>query len=209
MNKWKGVVALSLLLASGSTQADRFIEGKQYISADKAVADAPAAVKFFSFYCPGCYQYDQIFKVNDNVRQALPKGVVLDSYHVSFMGELGHELSKAWAAARMLEVEELIVGPMFDGVQKTKSVNDEASIRQVFIDAGVKGEVYDVAINSFAVKAAVKRQEKMAADLNVTSVPAVYIQGQHRINPQGLDQSSADAFVKDFRETVAYLLMPR
>ncbi|MGK3893851.1 DsbA family protein, partial [Enterococcus faecium] len=78
---------------------------------------------------------------------------------------------------------------MFDAVQKTQTVQTVADIRQVFIDAGVKPEEYDAAWNSFVVKSLVAQQEKAAADLQLQGVPAMYVNGQYMLRPQGMDTS--------------------
>ncbi len=60
-----------------------------------------------------------------------------------------------------------------------------ADIRKVFVDAGVKGEDYDAAWNSFVVKSLVAQQEKAAADLQLQGVPAMFVNGKYQLNPQG------------------------
>ena len=70
-----------------------------------------------------------------------------------------------------------------------------ADIRKVFVDAGVKGEDYDAAWNSFVVKSLVAQQEKAAADLQLQGVPAMYVNGKYQLNPQGMDTSNMDVFV--------------
>ena len=73
---------------------------------------------------------------------------------------MGKDLTQAWAVAMALGVEDKITSPMFEAVQKTQTVQTTADIRKVFVDAGVKGEEYDAAWNSFVVKSLVAQQEK-------------------------------------------------
>jgi thiol:disulfide interchange protein DsbA len=98
---------------------------------------------------------------------------------------LGKDLTQAWAVAMALGVEDKITAPMFEAVQKTQTVQTVADIRKVFVDAGVKGEDYDAAWNSFVVKSLVAQQEKAAADLQLQGVPAMYVNGKYQLNPQG------------------------
>lgn len=105
-----------------------------------------------------------------------------------------------------LGVEDKITSPMFEAVQKTQTVQSVADIRDVFISAGVKGEEYDAAWNSFVVKSLVAQQEKAAADLQLQGVPAMFVNGKYQVNQQGMDGSSLDAFVKDYADTVKYLV---
>ena len=81
-----------------------------------------------------------------------------------------------------------------------------ADIRKVFVDAGVKGEDYDAAWNSFVVKSLVAQQEKAAADLQLQGVPAMYVNGKYQLNPQGMDTSNMDVFVAQYADTVKQLV---
>jgi len=95
---------------------------------------------------------------------------------------------------------------MFDAIQKTQSVQSPADIRDVFIKAGVSGEEYDSALNSFVVKSLVVQQEKAAADVQLRGVPAVFVNGKYMVKNDGLDTSSMDIYVKQFADVVKFLL---
>ncbi|MBQ4796738.1 protein disulfide oxidoreductase DsbA, partial [Pectobacterium versatile] len=122
---------------------------------------------------PHCYQFAQVYHIPDTIQKALPADTKLTKYHVDFLGELGKELTQAWAVAIALGVEEKVSPLMFDAVQKTQTVKKSEDIRQVFVAAGVKAEDYDSALNSFVVKSLVAQQEKAAADLQLRGVQAV------------------------------------
>ena len=112
----------------------------------------------------------------------------------------------AWAVAMALGVEDKITAPMFEAVQKNQTVQSAADVRKVFVDAGVKGEDYDAAWNSFVVKSLVAQQEKAAADLQLQGVPAMFVNGKYQVNPQGMDTSSMDIFVQQYADTVKHLV---
>ena len=130
----------------------------------------------------------------------------MTKYHVEFLGPLGKDLTQAWAVAMALGVEDKITAPMFEAVQKAQTVTTVADIRKVFVDAGIKGEDYDAAWNSFVVKSLVAQQEKAAADLQLQGVPAMFVNGKYQVNPQGMDASSMDIFVQQYAATVKYLV---
>ena len=165
-------LALAGMILAFSASAAQITDGKQYITLDKPIAGEPQVLEFFSFYCPHCYQFEEVLHVSDNVRQKLPEGTKMTKYHVEFLGPLGKDLTQAWAVAIALGVEDKITAPMFEAVQKNQTVQSVADIRKVFVDAGVKGEDYDAAWNSFVVKSLVAQQEKAAADLQLQGVPA-------------------------------------
>lgn len=189
-------LALAGMILAFSASAADITEGKQYNTLDKPVAGEPQVLEFFSFYCPHCYDFEQVWHVSEAVKKKLPQGTKMTKYHVEFLGPLGKEMTQAWAVAMALGVEDKISSPMFEAVQKTQTVQTVADIRDVFIKAGVKGEEYDAAWNSFVVKSLVAQQEKAAADLQLQGVPAMFVNGKYQIDQRGMDGSSLDAFVK-------------
>ena len=112
---------------------------------------------------------------------------------------------QAWAVAMALGVEDKVTVPLFEGVQKTQTIRSASDIRDVFINAGIKGEEYDAAWNSFVVKSLVAQQEKAAADVQLRGVPAMFVNGKYQLNPQGMDTSNMDVFVQQYADTVKYL----
>ncbi|WP_213990704.1 thiol:disulfide interchange protein DsbA [Sodalis sp. dw_96] len=200
---WLSLAGMILVFSASAAQ---FTDGKQYITLDKPAAGEPQVLEFFSFNCPHCYEFEQVIHVSDNVREKLPEGTKITKYHVEFLAPLGKELTQAWAVAMALGIEDKILSPMFEAVQKTGTVRNNADIRTVFIDAGVKPEEYDAAWNSFVVKSLVAQQEKAAADLQLQGVPAMYVNGKYLLNMQGMDTSNMDIFVQQYAATVKYLV---
>lgn len=206
MKKIWCALAGMLLALTFSVSAAQFSEGKQYVQLDKPVTGEPQVLEFFSFYCPHCYEFERTYHISDSIRQGLPAGTKLTKYHVDFLGPLGKELTQAWAVAMALGVEDKVSPLMFDAVQKTQTVESPADIRDVFIKAGVSGEEYDSALNSFVVKSLMVQQEKAAADLDLRGVPAIFVNGKYMVKNDGLDTSSMDAYVKQFGDVVKFLL---
>ncbi|HCD7426670.1 TPA: thiol:disulfide interchange protein DsbA, partial [Citrobacter werkmanii] len=187
-------------------QAATFTDGKEFISLEKPVATAPAALKFFSFYCPSCYQYDEVFKVTDNVKKVLPADVKLTEYHVDFLGPLGQDMTHAWSVAILLNVEDKVKPLLFDAVQKKQTIKTADDIRNVFINVGVSASDYDAAWNSFAVKSLTAKQQEMAKAVDLKGVPAIFINGKYMINPKGLKSDDLNSFVQNYADTVRFLM---
>lgn len=198
--------AFTWAFLTASANATQFNEGKQYVALNKTVPDAPEVMEFFSFNCPHCYQFEQVIHVSEKVAEKLPENTKIVKYHVEFLPPLGKELTQAWAVAMTLGVEDKITSPMFEAVQKERRIQSIDDIRGVFISAGVKAEDFDGAWSSFAVKALVANQEKAAADVELSGVPAMFVKGQYQLNSQGMDTSSLDNFVKEYSATVSYLV---
>ncbi|BBL28647.1 thiol:disulfide interchange protein DsbA [Pantoea ananatis] len=200
--------ALMGLVLAFSACAAQFTEGKQYVSLPKPVAGEPQVMEFFSFFCPHCYQFEQIYHVGDAVKKNLPADTKMVKYHVDFLGgDLGPVVTHAWAVAMALGVEDKVTSPIFDGIQKSQTITDAASLKDVFIKAaGISSEQYDAAWNSFAVKALVAQQQKAASDVDLRGVPAMFINGKYMVNNGGLDTSSMANFVADYANVVKFLV---
>lgn len=200
--------ALMGLVLAFSASAAQFTEGKQYVSLPKPVVGEPQVMEFFSFFCPHCYQFEQIYHVGDAVKKNLPADTKMVKYHVDFLGgDLGPVVTHAWAVAMALGVEDKVTSPIFDGIQKSQTITDAASLKDVFIKAaGISSEQYDAAWNSFAVKALVAQQQKAASDVDLRGVPAMFINGKYMVNNGGLDTSSMANFVADYANVVKFLV---
>lgn len=198
-------LALVGMVMAFSASAAQFSDGTQYITLDKPVTGEPQVLEFFSFYCPHCYQFEETYHISDAVKKALPEGTKMTKYHVEFLGPLGKQLTQAWGVAMALGVEDKITQPMFEAIQKTQTVQTPDDIRKVFVNAGVAGEDYDAALNSFVVKSLVAQQEKAAEDLQLRGVPAVFVNGKYMVKNDGLDTSSMDVYVKQFADVVKFL----
>ncbi len=53
-------LALAGMVLAFSASAAQISDGKQYITLDKPVAGEPQVLEFFSFYCPHCYQFEEV-----------------------------------------------------------------------------------------------------------------------------------------------------
>ncbi|PQQ36361.1 thiol:disulfide interchange protein DsbA [Photorhabdus bodei] len=199
-------LALVGMVMAFSVSAANFTEGKQYVELKSPVADQPPVLEFFSFYCPHCYQFEEIFKVPQTVKQHLPEGTKLVRYHVDFLGPLGKELTTAWAAAMAMGVEDKVTPVLFEGIQKTLAIKTPNDIRDAFIKAGVTAEDYDAAMSSFVVKSLVVKQQKAAQDLQLRGVPAMFVNGKYMVKNDGIDASSADNYAKSYSDVVNFLL---
>ncbi|MDQ4429027.1 DsbA family protein [Yokenella regensburgei] len=201
------IAAVILLSVSvPGVQASLHASGKTYLELDTVVTGAPPVLEYFSFYCPACYGYDNELKVTERMKSALPEGTRLTQYHAHFMGPLGDELTRAWSVAILMNIEDKMKPLLFEAVQIKQSVHSWTDIRQVFTDAGVQGAEFDAAWESFGVLSMTEMQNKLAQELKLTGIPAVYINGKYQINPAGMNASSVEAFVNDYIDEVRYLL---
>lgn len=199
---WFALVSITIAF---STIAEQFSERAQYVTLDKPASSELQIVEFFSFYCPHCYEFEQIFHVSENVKKVLSADTKIVRYHVDFLGPLGKPLTQAWAVAMGLGMEDKVSSLMFKAVQKTQTLKTSDDIRSVFVKAGVSAADYDAALNSFLVKSLVLQQEKAVEDLKLRSVPAVFVNGKYMVKNDGLDTNSIDAYAKQFADVIKFL----
>ncbi|MDG6895319.1 thiol:disulfide interchange protein DsbA [Volucribacter amazonae] len=203
----KILTILTALFAATAVYANELnlTEGKQYQVIDQPRSAQPEVIEFFSFYCPHCYYFDVDYKIPQQIQQNLPEGVSFKQYHVDFLGRQSENLSRAWALAMAMGIEDKVKNDLFIGAQNN-AFNSMADIRQVFINNGISAEQFDSSINSFAVNNLVNRQAKLAETFNVRGVPDFYVNGRFRVNPEGLSNTNVETFVSEYVETVKQLL---
>ncbi|CAO95069.1 thiol:disulfide interchange protein DsbA [Erwinia tasmaniensis] len=202
---WLALVGMVLAFSASAAQ---FTNGQQYVTLDKSVTGEPQVLEFFSFYCPHCYEFERVWHVSDTVKKNLPANVKVTKYHVDFLGgDMGKTVTQAWAVAIALGVEDKVTAPIFEGIQKTQSIMDPATLKEAFVKAaGIKPADYDAAWNSFVVKSLVAQQEKAAADMDLRGVPAMFVNGKYMVNSGGLDTSSMDNYVQQYANLVNFLI---
>ncbi|GAB1439684.1 thiol:disulfide interchange protein DsbA [Providencia sp.] len=201
----KIMLALLGIAMSFGVAAANYTEGKEYTDV-KPVANLPQVLEFFSFYCPHCYQFENVYKVPQAVEKNLPEGVKMERYHVDFLGPLGADLTQAWAVAIVLNAEDKVTPILFEGIQKTQTINSKADIRNAFIKAGISGDEYDAALNSFVVKSVVAKQQNAAQDLKLRGVPALFVDGKYQVRNNGISADSAADYGKEFSNVVNFLV---
>ncbi|AWS49649.1 MULTISPECIES: thiol:disulfide interchange protein DsbA [Providencia] len=201
----KIMLALLGIAMSFSAAAANYTEGKEYTDV-KAVPNLPQVLEFFSFYCPHCYQFESVYKVPQTVEKNLPEGVKMERYHVDFLGPLGADLTQAWAVAIVLKAEDKVTPILFEGIQKTQTINSKADIRNAFIKAGISGDEYDAALNSFVVKSIVAKQQNAAQDLKLRGVPALFVDGKYQVRNNGISVDNAADYGKEFSNVVNFLV---
>lgn len=202
----KIILALIGIAMSFGAAAANYTEGKEYTDIKQPVQNLPQVLEFFSFYCPHCYQFENVYKVPQTVEKNLPEGVKMERYHVDFLGLLGPNLTQAWAVAMVLKVEDKVTPVLFEGIQKTQSINTPADIRNAFVKAGVSGDEYDAALNSFVVKSLVAKQQNAAQDLKLRGVPAMFVDGKYQVRNNGIAVENAADYAKEFSNVVNYLV---
>lgn len=188
-------------------QAATLVREKDYIVLKTPVPDAPAVVEFFSFYCrTPCVPFSSRHQVSQAVDKILQPGEKVVKYHVSTIGSMGPELTKAWSIANVLGVEDKVELPLFVAVQINRSIKTEESIRQIFINAGISPGDYDAVKNSPEVHALTVKQKKAVKAYGVTRTPSFFVKGKFQINNYAVKPSCEQDYGTSFADIVSVLL---
>jgi len=197
MNKL--AVVLFALILSPFTQATEFSEGTHYtVVSAKAPTTKPQVVEFFSFLCPACYRFEPLVKA---MKDKLPPEVKFSKSHVEYLGaNLGIELSRAYAIAQLLKVEETVNPAMFNAIHVEKRrFTKLADIRPVFLANGVDAKKFDGAAKSFMVNGIASKMSHNAKKFSIRGVPTFIINGKYQIDNKAIKSQAI------FEELVTYL----
>jgi len=178
--------------------AAQFTEGTHYDEIKSVATKQPEVLEFFSYYCPHCYSFEPIMA---KLQQALPDNVAFHKSHVDFLGrDMGVEMSRAYAIANLLGVEEKISAAIFSAIHEKKQLPaDRDAVRQLFIDNGVPAEEFDSAAASFAVNGKLAQMQRNTADFNVRGVPTVIVNGKYKVISGSVNS------IEEYIELVTYL----
>ncbi len=191
--------AAAVCLFALSVQAAQFKAGEDYQILDLPKSEKPSLTEFFSFYCPHCYRSQELMS---DLKKQIPANTPFNKNHVSFMGgNMGKSLSKAYASAVMLGVEDKAAPAIFKRIHdQQKPPRSELEIRQIFIDEGVDADKFDGTYKSFAVNALANRFDKAFQASGLTGVPALIVNGKYHVTPKTIKKP------EDYYRLVNFLL---
>ena len=175
-------MATALLLAPLAVSAAEYKEGVHYTVINDGPATAkPEITEFFSFYCPHCYNFSKT--VVPKILAEKPAGVEFNQAHVDFIGkEMGVEMSRAFAVAHQLNVDEKIDEALFAAIHdKKQHFTSRDDVRALFVANGVDGKAFDAAADSFMVKAQMSKMKRDTENAKLSGVPALVVNGKYRV----------------------------
>jgi thiol:disulfide interchange protein DsbA len=171
-------------VAAPAATADPYQLNKQYVEVNQAVP--PADLKkvkveeFFWFGCPHCRAFEPSI---EGWLKKKPDYVNFERVPNSLGRPMGELHQRAFYVAQVLGVEDKIVGPMFDGLQKVEegdtALTTPADIDALFVKvAGVKPGSVSAMLDNFAVDGKVQQADQLAMGYGVTGTPTVVVDGR-------------------------------
>jgi len=172
---------LGMILLPLTAQAIEYKEGTHYQVVKQTATATPEVMEFFSFYCGHCAKFEPLMA---NLKANLADGVELKKNHVDFLGrEMGPQLTRAYAAAEMLQVEDKVSEILFDLIHtQHKAVNGEEGILAVFKKAGISQEEAQSALQSFPTSGLASQMRRDTETFAIRGVPTVIVNGKYKVN---------------------------
>lgn len=189
---------LALILMPLTAQSADFKEGTHYEVVKQTATATPEVTEYFSFYCPHCYKFEPLM---ENLKQTLPSDVKVNKNHVNFLGkDMGPELTKAYAAAQILQVEDKVASIIFDQIHtQRKDINGREGVLEVFEKAGVSREEAEGAISSFPTNGLASQMKRNTETFGIRGVPTIIVNGKYKVN------TSSVSSTQEFTELVNFL----
>jgi protein dithiol oxidoreductase (disulfide-forming) len=134
-------------------------------------------IEFFWYGCPHCYALEPY------IETWLKSGIPADASFVRVPAALNPTWrvhAKAYYVAESLGVLDKTHRALFDAIhQGGKSLSDQASLREFFVEHGVGGAEFDAAWDSYAVEAKLRRAESLAQTAGLDGVPTMVVDGRY------------------------------
>lgn len=201
MKKLLFIIAAVCMTISATVSAQAFREGVNYQVVRLQPTEKPQVLEFFSLLCPHCEQFEPII---EDLEKQLPN-TEFKRVHVPFVGgPIGGKMVRAYAVMRVLGVQSRLVPIFFDDIHvQHLPVQTRADIRRLFVKAGIPGDKFDSAVDSFAVEGLVAQMEKTTRDYKIQGVPTVIVNGKYKVDPSSISS------VKEYIQLVKYLVQKK
>ena len=190
----KKVFALivALVFIPLTTQAVEYKEGTHYEVVKQTATATPEVMEFFSFYCPHCFTFEPLM---GTLKDNLAENVNIKKNHVDFLGkQMGPQLTRAYAAAELLQVEEKVASLIFDQLQtQRKEINGEQGILASFEKAGISNKEAKGALASFPVVGAASQMKRNTETFKIHGVPTIIVNGKYKVKTSSVN--STDEFI--------------
>lgn len=193
------VLGSVLLLSTFNAQAREYKPGVDYEIKETKLTEKPEIREFFSFFCPHCYEVEQMFTPLN--KEFVNKAEVVYNPVWQIGGELGKRTQSAYAVAKKLGKENEIRALLFKRIKQTEGhlqANDDFAY--IFDIVGVNAKSYRDELKTAEVKTLISNYNQKIADYGLNSVPQIIVNGKYLINLSNVQDQN------DYKNLVSYLL---
>lgn len=179
-------LAATVMAFSANAMAADFVAGKDYtILKNPGKVDVPGKIEvreFFWYGCPHCFKLEPYMQT---WLKKMPKDVNFVRSPAA-MNPVWESGARTYYASEQLGVRKRTHLALFDAIHlKNQQIFDQASAAQFFTKYGVPAAKFNAAYSSFVVSAKVMQSNQLAAQYQLTGVPAVVVNGKYVV--QGED----------------------
>lgn len=193
LNKWLGLVGLSLALVAGSAVAQVKPSYKPLANPQAVeTGDKIEVVEFFWYGCPHCFDLEPFLK---KWTAKLPKDVEFRRIP-AIPTERWMPNARTFYTLESLGLLERMHGEVFDAIHIDRvNLNDEKIQLDWMAKKGVDRAKFAEAWKSFSVQSKTKRAVQLTQAYDVTGVPALVVDGKYFTSvsmtgsPEGLMQT--------------------
>ena len=169
-----------LLVPTLALAQSQWQEGTHYTVVGDKASSNKQVVEVFSYWCPGCYNFESIMK---EMKAKLPADVKLIKANVNFLPaastQAQDDATLAMLAARAMKAEEQFNDALFDAIHRErKTVNGMADILAIFAAAGGDSAKMEKLTKSFGIKGQVNRNNQISQ--GVRRVPTITVNGKYQ-----------------------------
>ena len=157
------VLGTVLLLSTFYAQAREYKPGVDYEIKETKLTEKPEIREFFSFFCPHCYEVEQMFTPLN--KEFVNKAEVVYNPVWQIGGELGKRTQSAYAVAKKLGKENEIRALLFKRIKQTEGhlqANDDFAY--IFDIVGVNAKSYRDELKTAEVKTLISNHNQKTAD---------------------------------------------
>ncbi|MCL1126737.1 thiol:disulfide interchange protein DsbA/DsbL [Shewanella surugensis] len=175
------LLIMGLVMTPMNVSATEYKEGTHYTVIRDTASTTPEITSFFSFYCQHCYQF--ALSEIPKMKAELPEGVSFKQVQVAAVGgKMGEDMSRAFAIAQLLNVEDVIEPALFSAVhQEGVRFTHLDDIKRIFVTNGVDSADFDAAAASFMVSSKVAQMDRAVSEANIVGVPTLIVNGKYRV----------------------------
>ncbi|XBC44227.1 MAG: DsbA family protein [Buchnera aphidicola (Schlechtendalia peitan)] len=205
----KKILMIIILISSiFNTAHAKTTEQNTYSILKKKIENAPQIIEFFSFLCPHCYFLEKKYHLNYHIKKQISNSIKIVRYHVNFLGgELGNLLTHIWEISKMIKLEEKVLIPIFEKVQKTKTIKNFHTLKNEFLKlTNINEKEFQFLWNNFVIKSIIYNQEITQQQINLNYVPCIIINGKYIINNESINYTSLQNTINTYINIIKTLL---
>ncbi|QIO04526.1 thiol:disulfide interchange protein DsbA/DsbL [Acinetobacter shaoyimingii] len=181
-----GSVAAAVMAFSATTMAANFTAGKDYTVVEKPIkVSKPGKIEvreFFWYGCPHCFTLEPHMQA---WLKKIPKDVNFLRTPAA-MNPVWEQGARGYYTAEALGVRVKTHLPLFHAIHDgNQQIFDQKSQAKFFAKYGISEAKFNTTFNSFPITAKVAESNKLAAQLQLTGVPAIVVNGKYIV--QGED----------------------